>query len=529
MRTISSKRLLLLPVLAGFLALAATIAVATASAARTAATGATDHTGVVRSIGASTLTIVTAKGKSYTFALTPLTAYERLGDPIAASAVKPGASVHVTFTDAGSTLTATDVAVGVVTQDGPIFTTKAKGSVNTVSTTALTVTTSKGKAISFRIGAALNVERMGKKLKLADVKPADKVKVRFEIGADGSLTATDIVVGAASVAGVLYSDVEKGTVAAISPGHLEVDKGSSPLPLAIVAATRVQRLGKTIPASMLRVGSKVKASFRIVSGGGLQADSIDLGVVSVAGTLYSGKEKGVVKAVSASSLAVTTKKGDVLAFRIGPRTTFARDGVAARPGAIRAGDAVKLKLDVAAGGALVAAEIEAGRMFRGDLVFATRQKGTVVKASGRTLVLRTAKGKTLSLSVAPTASLAVAGVAALPGDIASGDTVKVKYLQIAANVATSVHVVAGKSGFKAAGKVVRSSGQTLALRVVSLTRSGALQPRLVGHTVTISVPADALIRAHGRPSRLDRLPAGSTVTVIGRIAGPLLVARHVVS
>lgn len=526
------NRLVRLAILATALTLPAAIATASAvaSPAARAVVGATDHSGVLGAITGTTLTITTAKGKTFTFALGAGTAFKYLDDRIAAAAVKPGAAVNVTYTTSGTTLTATEVVVGVVTPAGTYFSTKVKGSVTAVAPDGLKVTTSKGKIVSLRVGSALRVERMGQKLTIADIKQGDSVKARFAIAGDGSLTATDIAVGVQSAVGILYSNVEKGTIASAAPGHLELDTGSPPnLPLAVVTGTKVQRLGRTIPASALRAGMKLKVSFAVAAGGGLQADSIDIGVHSVVGTLYSDTETGVAKAASPSRLRIATKKGDVITFGIGPRTTFSRDGIAAKRGTVRVGDAVKVKLAVLPSGALLANEIKAGRTFRGDLVFATKQKGTVVKVSGRTIVLRTRKGATISLIVAPSADFQVAGVPAHASDVVRGDAVKVKLLRLGAAVATSVHVVAGSTGFALAGKVLRSSGRVLVVRVGSLTERGAVKPGLRGHPITVAVPSGALIRTRGGTSSLDGLRAGATVHVIGRLTGQRLIARHVVS
>lgn len=518
-----------LAVLAVALALPAVIAPGVGFSGTRAAAGATDHTGVVGAITGNTLTITTAKGKSFTFGLASGTAFKHLNDRITATDVKPGMTVNVTFALSGTTLTATEVVVGLVTPAGTFFSTSVKGSVTTIASNGLTVTTSKGKIVSLGAGSALRVERMGQKLALADVKQGDSVKARFAIAADGSLTATDIAIGVQSTVGILYANVEKGIIVSAAAGHLEVDTGSPPtLPFAIVTATKVQRLGRTIPTSALAAGMKVKVSFAVAAGGVLQARSVDVGVKSAAGTLYAGTETGVAKATSPTRLTIATKKGDVLAFGIGPSTTFSRDGLAAGRGTIHAGDAVKIKLAVLPSGALFASAIKAGRKFRGTLVFASKQKGVVVRAAGRTIVLRTAKGKTINLSVARPADFQVAGLLAQASDVVRGDAVKVKILQLGATVATSVHVVGGSTGFALVGKVLRPSGQSLVVRVASLTERGTVKPGLRGHPITVALPASVLIRTRGGTSGSNGLHTGATVHIIGRLAGKRLVARHVI-
>lgn len=512
-------------------AFAASMAVALAAGgAGAAAAAGTGHKGVVQSISSTSLTIATAKGTTYTFALGAGTTFKKLDETIGAAGVKPGASVDVTFSASGAALTATEVVVGLVTPAGTFFTTKVKGVAGPIAADRLTVTTAKGKTVVLRLGANVSVDRLGAKAGPADIKQGNSVKVRYTIAADGTLSATDIAIGVQSAAGILYADVEKGTIASAAPGRLELETGQPPaLPLALGPATKIRRLGVTVPVSALVPGTRAKVRFHITPAGSLAADAVDIGVSSVAGTLYSDTKTGSAKSVSATSLALTTEKGETLTFRIGHGTSFKRDGLAAPRGTVHAGDALRVKLGVLPGGTLLADRIEAGRKLGRKLVFAEKQKGTIVTANHHRLVIRTAKGHRLTLRLGRMAAFEVAGVPAREADLATGDEAKIKFLPLGVNQVVSVHVIPGDSGFRLDGKVVATRRGALVVRVRALKERGARKVAMSGKSVAVVVPATARIRTRGRVVPVRGLRIGRSVHVVGRLVGSRLVARHVVS
>lgn len=515
------RRLIALVVAAAFVAAISGIAQATAA-------GAPDHKGTVTAISATGLELKTAKGKLFSFHVDGSTAYRHLDDPAARADVRVGATVQAEYTaEPDGSLRATTVVIGVATPAGSFFSTKAKGTVDVAGGGSLKITTDKGKAYAFRLGPGLAVERFGQSVAADSIRAGDAVKVTFTIGGDGTLTAASVAIGVSTTAGILYSDTEKGTVTAVAPGRLEVDTGKPPaVAFALISSTKIDRFGTKLAAAALRVGQLVKVRFRVAGSGALEADSVAVGAASVIGDLYSDTKTGTARTVSAGALTLVTGKGKAVPVRLAAKTQFARDGLPAKRGTIRAGDAVEVRFDVVAGGALLAAKVEAGRKVAGNLVFAKKQKGVVRAVSARTLTLRTSKGKTLVLRIDPQTAFEVAGVAAAASDVAVGDSVKVRYMKLRPDQAFAVRVTAG-DGFRLDGRVVKAQGGSLLVRVARLTEKGVRRTGLAGKRLTVLVPATARVRVGGSVVPVERLRPGRLVHVIGRSAKGTLVARHV--
>lgn len=362
------------------------------------AAGPPDEKGTVTAVSSASLSVRTAKGKTKTFRVTPSTIVENLGDPARLSDVKQGAIVKVEYVS-DADLTATSITIGANTSSGWLFSTKETGTVTGVYPDWLRLTKDSGKAIGIRFTADTHFERLGQKITIADVKVGESAKVKFDIAANGDLTATSVAIGVSSTSGIVYSDKQEGTLSAITPASLTVDPGSgkTALTFRLSAGTQSDRLGSTAKLTALKVGDIAKVTFRVAADGSLEAVSVSIGAKSVIGVLYTTKETGTVTAISATRLGLKTDKGDAVPLRLTSKTAFEKAGLPARRADVHVGDAVKTKFTIAADGSLAAVSVRVGTRIAGKLSFPKHTSGTVRSLSAGRLTLRTAGGKTVVL------------------------------------------------------------------------------------------------------------------------------------
>lgn len=132
-----------------------------------------EYEGSVRSATATTLVVFTSHREEVTFTLTADTVIRKGNTPIAAAELQAGWRVHVkATTSADGTATATRVTV----QNSVAESVRLSGTVASVSSTALVVTTSTG-SVTVRTTAATQIRKGGKKSTLASIAAGDEVEV----------------------------------------------------------------------------------------------------------------------------------------------------------------------------------------------------------------------------------------------------------------------------------------------------------------------------------------------------------------
>lgn len=426
--------------------LVATIATAIAAPARplSMAAGTLDEKGTVTAVSSDSLSIRTAKGKTKTFRVTPSTTVERLGDPARFSDVKQGLIVKVEYPSAAD-LTATSITIGAETSSGWLFSTKETGTVTGVFSNWLRITKDSGKAIGISFTVNTRFERLGQKITLADIKVGEPAKVKFKIGPNGELTATSVAIGVTTTSGIVYSDKQEGTLAAITPNSLTVDPGNGKtvLTFQLSASTRYDRLGQDTKVASLKVEDIAKVKFRVAPDGSLEAVSVSIGAKSAIGILYTTKETGTVTTISPTRLELKSAKGDTIPLRLTPKTTFEKAGRPARRGDVHVGDAVKTKFQIATDGALVALSVNVGTRIAGKLTFPKSTSGTIRRLSPTQLVLRTASGKTIVLRLTITTAYEKAGHKARRTDFKVGSNVTVRYQKRGNGLKQALYVAQG--------------------------------------------------------------------------------------
>ena len=392
------------------------------------AAGAPDEKGTVTAISSASLSLRTAKGKTKTFRVTPSTTVGKLGDPARLSDVKQGSIVKVEYAST-TDLTATSITIGANTSSGWLFSTKETGAVTGVYPDWLRLTKDSGKAIGIRFTPGTRFERLGQKITIADVKVGEPAKVKFDIAANGDLTATSVAVGVTSTSGIVYSDKQEGTLSAITPASVTVDPGNGKTVLSfrLTAGTQYDRLGSSSTLKGLKVGDITKVKFRVTPDGSLEAVSVSIGAKSVVGVLYTTKETGTIAAISPTKLTLRTKKGDTIPVRLASKTTFEKAGLPVKRTDLRVGDTAKTKFAIAADGSLVALSVSVGTRVAGKLSFPKHTSGTLRSLSPAQLTLRTAGGKTIVLRLTARTAFEKTGRKARRTDFKVGAKVTVSY------------------------------------------------------------------------------------------------------
>lgn len=412
---------------------------ALAGQARTAEVAAapvdTDTSGTVTAVGGGSLSIRSKKGKVKTFRLRSDTTFERLDDDARLDDVKVGMVVKVEFATApDGKVDATTVTIGVATPAGWFFSTRVEGTVSAATPDSLQVQKESGKVVTVRYGPQTSFARIATTLTAASMSTGDLVYVKYDIGADGTLTATSVEVGVKTLAGVVfYTDKHKGSVVAIGGGSVTLDlKGYPATPFPITQATKIERLGSAAKLAAVRPGDLVKVVLAQTPSGSLFVEKLNVGAKTPFGDLFSTKEEGRVVELTATQLKLLTPSGDTLAFRLGAKTEFLARGLVVKRSALRRGSVVKVGFAVA-GRVLRAEKVTLGTVRGGKLVFPKKVKGTVVRIAGTRLVVKKSSGKTATMLLSSRTVYQRLGRPATKATIRPGDIVKVTYDPLGTN------------------------------------------------------------------------------------------------
>jgi hypothetical protein len=150
----------------------------------------TKETGPVTTIKQDTLVIDVKNGKLFGFHLAPDTRFERLGQKIPPANVRVGDTVKVKFDVSGDgMLVALSITVGTVSGGKLSFPKNEKGKVRTISATRLTVRTSQGKNVIFRVTTRTVFERNGRPVRRRFVKVGATVKIKYVKTSQGAKQA----------------------------------------------------------------------------------------------------------------------------------------------------------------------------------------------------------------------------------------------------------------------------------------------------------------------------------------------------
>jgi hypothetical protein len=146
--------------------------------------------GKLAALSAGSLTIANDKGKKISFLLGPKTRFKSNGETAKRSVLKVGEAVKVKFDVSGDgMLVALSITVGTVSGGKLSFPKNEKGKVRTISATRLTVRTSQGKNVIFRVTTRTVFERNGRPVRRRFVKVGATVKIKYVKTSQGAKQA----------------------------------------------------------------------------------------------------------------------------------------------------------------------------------------------------------------------------------------------------------------------------------------------------------------------------------------------------
>jgi len=153
--------------------------------------------GLVRSASATELVVFTSHQEEVTFTLDASTVIRKGDQPVNAADLAVDARVHVKATKAADVYTATLVIVQDEDGNGDQHQREAKeyeGVVRSASATKLVIFDSHGDEVTFVLNADTVIRKGNAPVAAADLKVDDRVHVKATVAADGTKTATEVIV-----------------------------------------------------------------------------------------------------------------------------------------------------------------------------------------------------------------------------------------------------------------------------------------------------------------------------------------------
>jgi uncharacterized protein DUF5666 len=153
--------------------------------------------GLVRSAGATKLVVFTSHQEEVTFTLDASTVIRKGDQPVNAADLAEGARVHVKATKSADVYTATLVIVQDEEDNGGGNEREAKeyeGLVRSASATKLVIFDSHGAEVTFVLDAQTVIRKGNAPFAASDLKVDDRVHVKATTAADGTKTATEVIV-----------------------------------------------------------------------------------------------------------------------------------------------------------------------------------------------------------------------------------------------------------------------------------------------------------------------------------------------
>lgn len=237
--------------------------------------------GTIQAVSPTSLQLEVSGGQSMTFRLVATTAFVEDGLPVGLSALNVGEAARVKYhEEANGSLKAKEVSVKPSTGPAspPVI---VKGTLLSVSPDTVAVKPAAGGAdLSFRLDAGTIFMLQGKAAVSGDLRPGQRLEVKYRVEPNGSLKAQKIkILAAPAVAFVL-----EGTLVAAGATSLRVRveaarESGAPVPTLI---------GRTIVIT-LAPGSRVTENGRAKRGGALAVDDRVHVTGLVAGDAYAAQ------------------------------------------------------------------------------------------------------------------------------------------------------------------------------------------------------------------------------------------------
>lgn len=257
-----------IPLISLLLAVSAAVGAAPALAAPV---GSLRVTGTILAVSPTSLQLAASGGQTMTFRLVPTTTFDENGQAIDVSALAAGQVVLVKYhQEANGSLKAKEVRVETpssVASPAVIVT------ATLISLSPGTVTvkpTSGGATLTLRLVPETVYELHGKPAALSDLRPGQRLRIKYHLEPDGSFKAKKIKI----LAEPAVSFRLEGTLVAAGTTHVRIRVGGGrTIDVAVDAGTKVTENGRRTRAASLTVGDRVQVA-GLASGGVYTAQQI---------------------------------------------------------------------------------------------------------------------------------------------------------------------------------------------------------------------------------------------------------------
>jgi hypothetical protein len=146
--------------------------------------------GTIAALAPGSLTLQPDKGQTISFRIGPQTKFQRNGQKATRAVLTTRAAAKVKFDVAPDGVRiALSITIGTASGGKLTFPKKEKGKVRTISATRLTVRTSKGKSVMFRVTTRTVFERNGRPVRRRFVKVGATVKIKYVKTSQGAKQA----------------------------------------------------------------------------------------------------------------------------------------------------------------------------------------------------------------------------------------------------------------------------------------------------------------------------------------------------
>ncbi|HEY0372547.1 MAG TPA: DUF5666 domain-containing protein [Thermoanaerobaculia bacterium] len=233
--------------------------------------------GVIRTAAADSIVVYTSHKEEVTIGLAAETVIRKGHTSLTPADLTVDTRVHVKARSANDAYTAVLVIVQNQGDGGdddvppPATVREYEGRVVGATADSLTVFTSKKTEVTFLITPGTEVRRSSVGINLAQVLIGMLVHVKATANADGTNTATLVIVQNTNV----KAEIE-GTVASIDGTSLVVTTATGDVTVTTSPSTQIRRGGKKVAFSAIAAGAKVEAEGTMIAATTLQAKKINV-------------------------------------------------------------------------------------------------------------------------------------------------------------------------------------------------------------------------------------------------------------
>ena len=228
--------------------------------------------GVVTAVGTDALTVHTRSG-DVTVAVTPDTIIRNDDHVVPLSSIHVGDFVEIDAQQNGGTLTA--IRIELDEEDHLL---EIEGKITAISGSSITIQTEDGSKVEVNVGATTTIRGEDGPIPLSQLKVGDKIEVKAQRNADGSLQAIDIKVEGEENDDEEDASVEvKGVVTDISSTSLTVKtEGGQMVTVTITPTTVIKKDDEPATFVDIKVGQKVEIKAMRQTDGSLVATRIKI-------------------------------------------------------------------------------------------------------------------------------------------------------------------------------------------------------------------------------------------------------------